>query len=264
MLNDRRICLDPPPPTADPAWLRAEGRWAPHEAPVSLFRIQLDDQLFLHGQVDLLARRERGDAPAHRAGVEREPVGDTAALDLFHRVLDGRVLRARGAHADDVTGLHRVRRDVDLLAVHREVPVAHQLPRLRPRGREAQAVDHVVHAPLEQLQQRLAGDAARALRHLEVAAELVLEDAVNALDLLLLAQLQAVADQLGLAQLAVLPRRQVALLDGALLRVAALSLEEKLHPFAPAQPADRTDVTCHVVSCRFQFPVTSYTRRRFG
>ena len=83
--------------------------------------------------------------------------------------------------------------------------VAHELPRLRARGREAEAVDHVVEAPLEQLQQRLAGDAARAVGHLEVAPELVLEHPVDALDLLLLAQLQAVAHELRLAQLAVLP-----------------------------------------------------------
>src|SRR6185436_3556840 len=95
--------------------------------------------------------------------------------------------------------------------------------------------------------QRLAGDAARPIRHLEVAAELVLEHPVDALDLLLLAELQPVAHQLRLAQLAVLAQRQVALLDGALLRVAALSLEEEVHPFAPADPADRSDVTCHLM-----------------
>src|SRR6478609_2895258 len=98
---------------------------------------------------------------------------------------------------------------------------------------------------LEELEERLAGDAARSLRRLEIAAELVLEHTVDALDLLLLAQLQTVPDQLRLAQLPVLPRRQVALLNRALLRVAALPLQEELHAFAPAQPADRTDVTCH-------------------
>jgi hypothetical protein len=71
-------------------------------------------------------------------------------------------------------------------------------------GRQAEAVEHVVQAALQQLEQRLAGDAARPVRHLEVAAELVLEHAVDALDLLLLAQLQPVAHDLRLAQLAVL------------------------------------------------------------
>ena len=149
------------------------------------------------------------------------------------------------ADADHVARLHLVRRDVDLAAVDREVAVARELPRLRPRRREPEAIEHVVQAALQQLEQRLAGDAARPVRHLEVAAELVLEHPVDALDLLLLAQLQAVADDLRLAQLAVLARRQVALLDRALLGVAALSLEEELHAFAPAEPTNRSGITCH-------------------
>src|SRR5581483_6196581 len=92
---------------------------------------------------------------------------------------------------------------------------------------------------------RLAGDAARALGLLEVPAELVLEHAVDALDLLLLAQLQTVAGQLRLAGLAVLPRREVALLDRALLGVAPFPLEEQLHRLAAAQTADRSNITSH-------------------
>src|SRR6185369_6676817 len=132
--------------------------------------------------------------------------------------------------------------------VDEEVAVPHQLPRLRPRGRQPEPVDHVVQPALEQLQQRHAGDAARALRRLEVAAELILEHAVDALDLLLFAQLQAVAGELRLPRLAVLPRREVALLDRALLGVAALTLEEQLHRLAAAEPADRTNITSHLHS----------------
>ena len=195
----------------------------------------------------LICSRVGSDAtrPRNWPRVEQEPLGNAAALHFFHRVHDRGVLRARAAHRDDVARLDRVGRDVHLPAVDQEVAVAHELPRLRARGREAEPVDDVVEPPLEQLQQRLAGDAARAIRHLEVAAELVLEHAVDALDLLLLAQLQAVADELRLAELAVLPRREVALLDRALLRVAALPLQEELHAFAPAEPADRTNVTSH-------------------
>ena len=90
------------------------------------------------------------------------------------------------------------------------------------RGREAHAVDGVVEAALEQLQQRLAGDAAAgALGLLEVAAELIFEHAVDALDLLLLAQLHAVADHLGLARAAVLAGRHVALLDARTSRCSS-------------------------------------------
>jgi hypothetical protein len=123
--------------------------------------------------------------------------------------------------------------------------VAHELPRLRPRRRQAQPVDDVVQSPFEELQQRFAGDPARARRRREVAAELILENAVDALDLLLLAQLNTVPGELRLARLSMLPGREIALFDGALLRVAAFPLEEQLHPFAPAQPTNWTDVTSH-------------------
>ena len=124
--------------------------------------------------------------------------------------------------------------------------MANQLARLGARGGHAHAVDGVVEAALQQLQQRLAGDAAAgALGLFEVAAELIFQHAVDALDLLLLAQLHAVADHLGLAQPAVLARGHVALLDRALLGVAALTLEEQLHALAAAQSANGSVISSH-------------------
>jgi hypothetical protein len=61
----------------------------------------------------------------------------------------------------------------------------------------------------------------------EGVAELGFEDAVDAADLLLLAKLQAVADDLlYFAILAVLSGNKVALFDGALLGMAAFALQE--------------------------------------
>src|SRR6202022_3808438 len=97
-------------------------------------------------------------------------------------------------------------------------------------------------------QQRLTSDAARPLGGFEVAAELVFEHAVDALDLLLFPELQAVAGELRLPGFAVLARGKIALLDGAFLRVAPLSLEEQLHRLAAAEPADRTNVTSHLAT----------------
>src|SRR5688572_19125439 len=210
-----------------------------------LLRIQLDDELLLHGQVDLLARRQRCDPAAHAVRVERQPFGDAAAFHFFDRVQNRRRRFARLAHADDLADAHRVRRHVDLLAVHEEVAVAHELARLRSRRREPEPVDDVVEPALEQLQQRLAGDAALTFGRLEVAAELILEHTVDALHLLLFAQLDAVAHELGLSRLPVLSGWEVALLDRALLRVAALSLEEELHSLSPAEPAHWTYISRH-------------------
>ena len=61
---------------------------------------------------------------------------------------------------------------------------------------------------------------------LKVRAELALQQPVSALDLLLLAQLQAVTRDLGAPRLAVLPRNEVTLFDGALLREATQAFQK--------------------------------------
>ena len=61
------------------------------------------------------------------------------------------------AHVDDVVGGHLEGRDVDLLAVDQEVAVDDQLAGVATRAGEPGAVDHVVEAALEELQQVVAG-----------------------------------------------------------------------------------------------------------
>jgi hypothetical protein len=86
---------------------------------------------------------------------------------------------------------------------------------------------------------------------LEVVAELAFQHAVDAAGLLLFAQLQAVADDLRLAILAMLPGNEVALFDGALLGVAALAFQKQFHALAPALPANRANVSCQVLLLTF-------------
>ena len=74
--------------------------------------------------------------------------------------------------------------------------------------------------------QVLAGDALLQRGLFEGVAELPFEHAVDAADLLLFAKLQAVADDLRLAILAMLSGNEIALFDGALFAVAALAFEE--------------------------------------
>src|SRR5437588_10079307 len=84
------------------------------------------------------------------------------------------------------------------------------------------------------------GHAALVHRLVEVAAELLLQQAVGPPRLLLGAQLQAVVGRLAAPGLTVLAGRYGATLDRALRRVAALALEIELGALAPAEPADRT------------------------
>ena len=152
------------------------------------------------------------------------------------RVPDHLLRGAAGRHRDDVVGLDLEARDVHPPAVDVEVAVADELACLSARGGESEAVDDVVEPCLEHPQQGLAGDP-RALRGLRVVvAELLLEQAVVATRLLLLAQLEQVLGLLDAAA-AVLARRVAATLDRALLGEAALALQEELHALAAAPAA---------------------------
>ena len=68
------------------------------------------------------------------------------------------------AHVDDVVGGDLEGRDVDLLAVDLEVTVHDELAGVAAGAGEAGAVDHVVEAALEQLQQVVTGLALRDAR----------------------------------------------------------------------------------------------------
>src|SRR5690606_5385579 len=193
----------------------------------------------------VLARRQLVDRAAEVLLVERDPLRHAATVDGSERLVDADDLLRRLLHLHDIARANEVRRDVDLLAVDREVAMANELTRLGVIAREAHTVDDVVEATLEELDQRVTGDAGLLERLVVVAAELALRDAVDALDLLLLAQLLAVVRALAATVLAVLPRRVRTTLVAALVRVATLSLEEELHVFTPAEPTNCNSVTSH-------------------
>src|SRR4051812_843950 len=207
-----------------------------------LLRVELDDELFLDGRVDLRALR----LLQHFAG-EAVVVGLQPRRDGRHeigcvadRLLRGTVVRNR----DDVVRTNLVARDVHATAVHLEVTVAHELARLCARRCKAEAVDDVVEPRLEHAQQLLAGDARAPRRLLVVRAELLLQQAVVAACLLLLAKLEQVLALLDAAA-AVLTRRIRAALDRALLGETALALQEELHAFAPADAALGAEISRH-------------------
>src|SRR5207245_11062750 len=137
--------------------------------------------------------------------------------------------------------LDPVRRRRSLAPVHWQVVVVHDLPALAARGGEAQAMDDVVQAELEELLEVLAGHPLLALGPVEVLPELALEHAVDALGLLLLAQLHAEGGELAAIQ-AVLAGRIVAPLDRALVGEAAGAFQEQLPALAAAQAAIRGPV----------------------
>src|SRR5204862_7104052 len=121
------------------------------------------------------------------------------------------------------------RRVVRLSSVHRDMAVTHQLARLATAGGKTHAIDDVIQAALQLLQKRFAGDAFLGRSLLEIVAKLLFQREVDALGLLLLAQLQAVSYNLGLAIFAVLAGSEVTLFHRALFADTLGALEKTLH-----------------------------------
>src|SRR5882672_8645662 len=253
-----------------------------------LLRVQLDDELLVdRRRLHVIALRHSHDLglelfallfePGHRVLALRDVARFEHHGVLVHFFLDSYFL----AHAD------KVGRDVDLFSINADVAVQHELPRLRTRGRQTRAPHHVIQTALEHDDQVFAGRALGACSLLKIIAELPLQQPIRSLDLLLLAQLQAVSRDLRAPRLPVLPRHEVALLDRALLRKATQAFQKQLLPFPAAQAADCISVSCQLLfslpktlgtlwdrhSCLSEFvrrseedrqECLSYTRRRFG
>jgi hypothetical protein len=145
---------------------------------------------------------------------------------------------------DPVAGPGLERRHVGGPSVDCEVAVRDELASLGAGAGEAHPVDHVVQPELQRPKQVLAGHAGPALGNHEVVAELALEHAVRAANLLLLTQLHAVLANLATAD-AVLTGRGGPPLERALLGVAARALEEELGALPPAEAANGVGVTGH-------------------
>src|SRR5207302_1123347 len=199
-------------------------------------RVMLDDELGVDLCFDLITTRRREDFRGVRVGIDLEPARTRLRLRPGGHLLEvvgGAALLGDG---DGIAGLHRVARRLGLAAVHGDVAVSHELPRLRARLREPGAVHRVVEAPFEVDEKRLAGRAGDFGGPVERVLHLALEHAVHATRLLLLAKLEREVAHLPPALLVHAGRRR-ALLERA-LGEALLALEEELHALAAADPAD--------------------------
>src|SRR6476661_4276534 len=239
------LVLRRPPYDAVRWWCRPRRTSVRPPEPVVLLGVELHDRLLLDRGVDHLAGRDAVHEHAQLAADDLEPRGHGAlagaGLGDLERQHRARLL----GHLDDVVLAHAVGRDVDLAAVHPDVAVAHELARHVTGLGEAGPVDHVVQPRLQDLEQDLTGLAGLAVGLFVVPAELLLQHAVDAAGLLLLAKLEQVLAVLG-ATPAVLARRVRPDLDRALRGLALAALEEQLHLLAPAEAAIGSGVTGHV------------------
>src|SRR3954451_25415490 len=214
-----------------------------------LLRVELDDELLLHRRVDLRTLGVAQHLRRQSVVIRLKPRRDGGRQ--FGRVADHLGRAGPSLDRDHIVGTHLVRRHVHAPAVDGPVAVQDELARLAPRSREAEPHEHVVEPALQQAQQVLTRDARLAARLFVVGAELLLEHAVVAARLLLLAELQPVLGLLRAAA-AVLAGRVRAPLDAALVREAALALQEELHALATALLALCTSVAGHQTRLRLR------------
>src|ERR1044071_9924053 len=122
------------------------GRWMISKAmtPSELLRVELDDELFAHGDVDVLAQREVPDGDLEALGACLQPRGHLP-VERVHVVADDDHRPRLLLEGDDVALAHAVARDVDAPAIHRDVAVAHELAGLvaarAPPGTEGDVVE---------------------------------------------------------------------------------------------------------------------------
>src|SRR2546427_7372502 len=177
------------------------------------------------------------------SGLDHDPDGRGLSLAPGLHPLKVGCRPAQLALRDRYTRLDRGARRLAHATVHRDMAVAHELSRLGTRLREAAAVHRVVESRLEADEERLAGRAGPLGRALERVLHLALEHAIHPTRPLLLAELER--EVLDLAPpLLVHARRGRAALERA-LREALLALQEELHAFPAADPADRPRVPGH-------------------
>ena len=125
---------------------------------------------------------------------------------------------------DDIAWANEERRNVYRLAVNEEMAVENDLTGCLTGRSKIEAVNNIVKAALEQLDEVITGNTAEACCLLVRVAELALENAIEAADLLLLAKLDTVLRDLLTACEAVLSWWVSALIDWALLRVTLCAL----------------------------------------
>src|ERR1700723_1403488 len=241
------VALPPGPPRADLRTFRKK------TVNPELLRVQLDDELLVHRRrLDVFASRHGYNTRLEVCAVDVQPRRNSLALCEIARLEHHRVFVHLVLERHFIPHLYQIAGDIHLLALDPDVAVQHELASLRPRPGEARAIYHVVQAPFEHDHQVRPCRALGALRLFKIVAELPLEQPVSALDLLLFAQLDAIADHLRPTSLAVLSGNKVALLDRAFFRKTPEAFQEELLPFPTAQPANRFTMSCQVLISFFR------------
>src|SRR5690348_427735 len=212
-----------------------------------LLRVQLDDQLLLRRNRNVRARGALEHSAAEALAIDGEPGQRSAARRLIHGCLYRDHLARLLPNANLFARLHLIARNVDRALIHFDMTMANELPCGLAARRKSQPIDHVVETTLERSEQIVAGDSRQRRDALERVVKLRLTHAIDALDLLLLAELLRILGRLAptCGVLTVLTWRVRTSLDWTLLGEALGALEKELRSFPPTLFAARPHITTH-------------------
>ena len=201
----------------------------------TLLGVQLDDQIFCDLKVNVVLGRKCNNLARKGVLISVQPLrsGDERIV-LFHGLEagGGAALLADG---DDVAHIHLIGGDVDALAVDGEVAVVDELTSLAAGLGKAQTINRVVQSALDQAQKVLTGVAAHALCLFVEHTELLLQDAIDELDLLLFGQLRAIFRLL-----------RSSLAAGVAVGILAVTHRGRRHTKRSAALENRLCILCHL------------------
>ena len=149
-----------------------------------LLRVQLDDQVDSDLEVDVFLGGHCNHLAGHGVLVAIQPLGSSNKCVIFLQLLEESIGNALLANSNNITGLDQVAGDVNAAAIDSEMTVVHQLASLTAGVSEAQTINNVVQTTLDGDQQVVTGLAGGSVCHLVVVTELLLQNAVDELDLL--------------------------------------------------------------------------------
>ncbi len=192
---------------------------------VLLSRIKFDDQLLFNRNGNIFSRRQGLNNALFAFQVKRKPMRHGFIFYLFQCALHGRFADLSLIGGNYIALLHDIGWDINPFSVYSKVIVPNQLPRGTAGRPQAHAIDDVVHAQLQILQQVFAGDALFPVGSRKVYSELFFQDPIEAFDFLLFSELHPIFGKL-FSALTVLTGKVSSLLYRTFRRFTALGFKK--------------------------------------
>src|SRR5574337_1432906 len=209
-----------------------------------LFGVQRNNQLFLHGDGDLLPGWDRSDNPFHVGRIKLQPARQRSPLRSFESCLDCRQFTALEPYFDGLTWTNPIGRNICLSPIHEDMTVGNQDSRLCAGCGKSEAMYNAVQPLLQNLDKILACDSLLSLGQMKVFPELSFQHPRDSAHLLLFTKLFTVVGNLR-PSLAMYAGNVVALLNRTLDRKASIPFQKQLQPLSSAKLAHGIPIPSH-------------------